>query len=47
MFDSVAQMLVNRGYRFIPIDRAVADPAYASADTFVGAAGTRGFIVGR
>ena len=32
-------MLVRRGYRFVPLDRAMADPAYARPDEYVGARG--------
>lgn len=39
MIDRIARMLAARGYRFIPLDRALADPAYASPDTFVGTGG--------
>ena len=32
-------MLRGRGYAFVPIERAVSDPAYASVDAYVGPAG--------
>lgn len=32
-------MLETRGYRFIPLDRALEDEAYQSADTFTGPGG--------
>jgi hypothetical protein len=32
-------MIERRGYRFITLDRALEDPAYQSADTYVGPAG--------
>jgi len=38
-FDRIATMLVKRGYRFTTLDTAVADPAYDSPDTFIGAGG--------
>jgi peptidoglycan/xylan/chitin deacetylase (PgdA/CDA1 family) len=38
-FDRLAQMIERRGYRFITLDRALDDPAYQSADTYVGPAG--------
>jgi len=38
-FDRIAAMLVKRGYRFVTLDTAVADAAYLSPDTFVGAGG--------
>jgi peptidoglycan/xylan/chitin deacetylase (PgdA/CDA1 family) len=38
-FDRIAAMLVKRGYRFVTLDAAVSDPAYASPDTFIGAGG--------
>ena len=37
--DGLAGMLKGRGYRFIPLDRALEDPAYQSEDTFVGPGG--------
>lgn len=38
-FDRVAAMLEKRGYRFVTLESAVDDPAYAGADTFTGAGG--------
>ena len=38
-FDRIAAMLAERGYRFVTLDAAVADPAYLSPDTFTGAGG--------
>lgn len=38
-FDDLATMLARRGYRFIPLEEALADPAYASADSYTGPAG--------
>ena len=38
-FDRIAAMLVRRGYRFVTLETAVDDPAYASPDTFIGAGG--------
>jgi hypothetical protein len=38
-FDRVAAMLKKRGYRFVTLEAAVADAAYASPDTFTGAGG--------
>jgi peptidoglycan/xylan/chitin deacetylase (PgdA/CDA1 family) len=38
-FGRLAQMYRRRGYAFIPLDRALRDPAYASADTYTGPAG--------
>jgi peptidoglycan/xylan/chitin deacetylase (PgdA/CDA1 family) len=38
-FDELAESMRKRGYTFISIDRALADPAYASADTYTGPAG--------
>ncbi len=38
-FDSLARMIERRGYRFVPLDRALEDPAYRSADTFTGPGG--------
>jgi peptidoglycan/xylan/chitin deacetylase (PgdA/CDA1 family) len=37
--DRLARMFERRGYTFITLDRALDDPAYASGDTFTGAAG--------
>jgi len=38
-FGDLVRMLRKRGYRFISLDEALKDSAYASADTFTGAAG--------
>jgi peptidoglycan/xylan/chitin deacetylase (PgdA/CDA1 family) len=38
-FDRIAAMLEKRGYRFVTLDAAVSDAAYASPDTFTGAGG--------
>lgn len=38
-FDALARMMEGRGYRFVPLDEALADSAYRSADTYVGPAG--------
>ena len=38
-FDRLAQRLAARGYRFIPLDRALEDPAYGRKDDYVGPAG--------
>jgi peptidoglycan/xylan/chitin deacetylase (PgdA/CDA1 family) len=38
-FADLAQALTDRGYRFIPLATAVADPAYTSEDTYTGPAG--------
>lgn len=38
-FDGVARMFERRGYRFIPLDQALEDPAYRSPDRYAGAAG--------
>jgi hypothetical protein len=38
-FGDLAAMLERRGYRFVTLDRALEDPAYQSADTYVGAGG--------
>ena len=38
-FRDLVQRLRARGYAFISLDRALEDPAYASADTFTGAGG--------
>ena len=38
-FGRIATMLAGRGYRFVPLETAMADPAYASADRFTGGAG--------
>src|SRR5262245_4722436 len=36
-FDQIAGMLVRRGYRFVSLSQALADPAYQLRDDFVGA----------
>ena len=38
-FGRLARMYARRGYAFVPLERALADPAYASEDTYTGAAG--------
>ena len=38
-FDELAASMKQRGYGFIPIERALADPAYRSPDTYTGASG--------
>jgi peptidoglycan/xylan/chitin deacetylase (PgdA/CDA1 family) len=38
-FDALARMMLRRGYAFTSLDDVLTDSAYASADTFVGAAG--------
>lgn len=38
-FDGVARMYQRRGYRFIPLDQALEDPAYDSPDRYAGPAG--------
>jgi peptidoglycan/xylan/chitin deacetylase (PgdA/CDA1 family) len=38
-FDRIAKMLAKRGYRFVTLDAATSDAAYASDDTFTGAGG--------
>ena len=38
-FGDLAVMFERRGYRFITLEKAIADPAYQSADTFVGTGG--------
>jgi peptidoglycan/xylan/chitin deacetylase (PgdA/CDA1 family) len=38
-FDALARMIEARGYAFVPLDQALTDTAYASADTYVGPAG--------
>jgi peptidoglycan/xylan/chitin deacetylase (PgdA/CDA1 family) len=38
-FADLAAMLERRGYRFITLDRALADPAYQSPDRFIGTGG--------
>jgi peptidoglycan/xylan/chitin deacetylase (PgdA/CDA1 family) len=38
-FGALASMMRERGYAFVPIDRALADSAYSAADTYIGPAG--------
>ena len=38
-FDALASMMERRGYAFVPLDRALADSAYASPDEYAGPAG--------
>lgn len=38
-FHELALRLERRGYRFVPLDQALADPAYDSPDTYAGPAG--------
>jgi len=38
-FGDLAAMFERRGYRFITLDRALEDPAYASEDTYGGSGG--------
>ena len=38
-FDRLATMIERRGYAFVSLDEALKDPAYRSADTYVGPAG--------
>ena len=38
-FDELAARIAARGYRFVPLEDAVADEAYRSADTFIGNGG--------
>jgi peptidoglycan/xylan/chitin deacetylase (PgdA/CDA1 family) len=38
-FGRLAQMYARRGYGFVPLERAMRDPAYASPDTYTGPAG--------
>jgi hypothetical protein len=38
-FERIAAMLARRGYRFVPLEEALADEAYASPDRFTGAGG--------
>jgi peptidoglycan/xylan/chitin deacetylase (PgdA/CDA1 family) len=42
-FGAVADALVRRGYRFVPLEQALADPAYRLPDEFVGAPGNSWF----
>ena len=39
MFDDLARMFLERRYRFVSLDEALHDPAYASSDEYYGAAG--------
>ena len=38
-FDDLARMMERRRYRFIPLERALDDPAYRSRDTYTGSGG--------
>jgi peptidoglycan/xylan/chitin deacetylase (PgdA/CDA1 family) len=38
-FDALADMMTRRGYRFVPLDYALADSAYRSEDRYTGPAG--------
>ena len=38
-FDALATMIERRGYRFVPLDEALKDAAYQSADTYAGPGG--------
>ncbi|MDO8548989.1 MAG: polysaccharide deacetylase family protein [Ignavibacteria bacterium] len=38
-FDKLAEMMIKRGYKFIPLKEALEDKAYNSADSFFGAGG--------
>lgn len=38
-FGRLAEMYAARGYGFVPLEQAMRDPAYASADTYTGPAG--------
>ena len=38
-FGDLATMFERRGYRFITLDRALEDPAFASEDTYAGSGG--------
>jgi peptidoglycan/xylan/chitin deacetylase (PgdA/CDA1 family) len=38
-FGRLAEMYRRRGYAFVPLEQALEDPAYASADTYTGPAG--------
>jgi peptidoglycan/xylan/chitin deacetylase (PgdA/CDA1 family) len=42
-FGAIADALVKRGYRFVPLAQALEDPAYRLPDTFVGAPGNSWF----
>ncbi|OGU29625.1 MAG: hypothetical protein A2057_08780 [Ignavibacteria bacterium GWA2_35_9] len=38
-FNELAKMMIKRGYKFIPLEKALEDKAYNSTDTFFGAGG--------
>jgi len=38
-FGALADMMTRRGYRFVALDRALADPAYDSEDRYTGPSG--------
>jgi peptidoglycan/xylan/chitin deacetylase (PgdA/CDA1 family) len=38
-FGRIARMYARRGYAFVPLERAMRDPAYASEDTYTGPGG--------
>ncbi len=38
-FDELAASMTKRGYRFVPLERALADAAYRSKDEYTGRAG--------
>jgi peptidoglycan/xylan/chitin deacetylase (PgdA/CDA1 family) len=38
-FDALAGMMARRGYTFVPLDRALTDPAYDSKDSYTGPSG--------
>jgi hypothetical protein len=38
-FDSLADRIVEIGYEFVSLEKALEDPAHASADTFTGPGG--------
>jgi hypothetical protein len=42
-FGALAEALVRRGYRFVPLAQALDDPAYRLRDEFVGAPGNSWF----
>jgi peptidoglycan/xylan/chitin deacetylase (PgdA/CDA1 family) len=42
-FGALADALARRGYRFVPLERALEDPAYRLPDEFVGAPGNSWF----
>jgi peptidoglycan/xylan/chitin deacetylase (PgdA/CDA1 family) len=39
-FDRFVELSLRRGYRFVTLEEALSDPAYASADRYAGPAGT-------